>query len=62
MYNVYTFILSGVDTGNCTEHGYTVADGTKKISVPYIGNIVIQLYDKAGVVSIESAGNDTTTV
>jgi hypothetical protein len=46
-YESYAEEFAGLSKGECSDHGYTQADGSKNIQVPVIGDITIALFSKS---------------
>eukprot|EP00930_Biecheleria_cincta_P032738 TRINITY_DN2269_c0_g1_i6.p1 TRINITY_DN2269_c0_g1~~TRINITY_DN2269_c0_g1_i6.p1 ORF type:complete len:172 (+),score=37.75 TRINITY_DN2269_c0_g1_i6:2-517(+) len=50
-YESYAIKFAGLQEGECSEQGYTVADGSKSIKVPTLGEIKVELFKKAATES-----------
>jgi len=44
-YEKYIEEFAGFSAGTCADQGFTHADGSKTLSVPFVGDITLALYD-----------------
>jgi len=61
-YATYAEKFAGLKEGTCASEGFTVADGTKTMKVPVLGNITVSKFKKASTDPLLAAAVATTLV